>query len=47
MDRNACNEQQVTTIKRKWHAPELRAHGTVADRTGETWDDPDEPECWS
>ena len=30
--------------KKPWHAPELRKHGTITDRTGDTWDD---PECIS
>ena len=41
MDKNADNKQQVTTVKREWHAPELRKYGAV-ERTGYT---EDEPEC--
>ena len=26
--------------KKPWHAPQLRQHGTVTDKTREQWDDP-------
>ena len=34
MDKNADSEQQVTTVKRPWHAPELRKNA-VQDTTGQ------------
>ena len=41
MDKIATNETEVTTVKRKWHTPELRKNAVA--ETGATWDDPDCP----
>ena len=31
--------------KKPWHAPELRKHGTLTERTGDLMDFPDDPFC--
>ena len=31
--------------KKPWHAPELRKHGTLTERTGDLMDYPDDPLC--
>jgi len=47
MDKNVRNDEQVTTVKRQWRTPILRKHGTITERTGDTWDEPEAIECWS
>ena len=51
MDKNVRNDEQVTTVKRDYHTPELRLHGKVGDITRDSNDDPydfsDGIECWS
>jgi hypothetical protein len=36
----------IGMLKKQWNTPKLRKND-VRDDTGDTWDDPDAPECWS